>query len=382
MKDLENKNTSSSQNSSNVLKNLPKKLPPDFLRNHQSKATVPPNLPKKLPTNLAHKRTNVNINANTAQTKQCTSLQTDANKQKSLNELLEQNYDTNRRKEKVENVARMGDNEYYKAYTKSVANYRKALKRVKKPVALSDLVLKPVKNVFFGDIPEILWFYSRSRVKAIAGRIDLTLSYRAPRRKGVLTAIIILILIMAIIGSGVYIAYILTRNLNPQDTEVVGEITFSLEDVEHGGSATTKLSISGARLNKDLVIHPTITNNTNIELYLRFYVTLEYIYGKDYLNVDINDLSVSYPLDEQTWWTDPTDTYKVGYYMFKLAPKEKITLFDSFQINGASNIENDWQGKSLNAIVHAEVCQVLSSDQTFPPGWSTYWAELITNTSV
>ena len=374
MEDFAQKKGNLSTPASSIPKNLPKKLPPELLRNLQAKKNIQSN------TQQSHVSKVANVNATLSTTQKLTNINSasDRNTPTNLSDMLDKRLDITEQQSQGTYPSHLDDKDFYKLYTHSVTNYHRAIKHIKKPMALTIMPLSPVQNIFMDAIPETLWFFPRSRVNAIINRLELTVP-RKPIGKRITTMIIIIVLIMAIIGSGIYIAYVLTRHLNPQDTDVSGDITFNLEDVEQGGSSTTTLNIAGARLNEDLTIHPTITNNTNIELYLRFYVTLDYIYGKDYLNVDKDDLSVSYPLDEEKWWADAEDSDYVTYYLFKLKPNDKVVLFDSFQINGASALENDWQGKSLDVTVHAEVCQVLAEDQTFPPGWSTYWVNLITD---
>ena len=160
-----------------------------------------------------------------------------------------------------------------------------------------------------------------------------------------------------------------------------GQINLDFDDISavETKKGKTQLSIADARLNQDLTAHPTIYNKTNIHLYLRFYMTLDYVRGKDYVGVNKNDLSVKANLDSNLWWYDETDG--MAYYLYALKPGEVCTIFESFQINGHPSLETPWQNKSLTATVYAEVCQVLGEGQEFPPSWNMYWAEIVNSES-
>ena len=94
------------------------------------------------------------------------------------------------------------------------------------------------------------------------------------------------------------------------------------------------------------------------------------------MGVNIRDLSAKANVSDELWWYDDKDG--MSYYLFTLAPDDNMTLFNSFQIVGRPNLETAWQGKSLNATIYVEVCQVVDEGQEFPPSWATYWISLVT----
>ena len=342
--------------------------------NKQSSSVPPRNLPKKLPPELLKTRQN-SQNFAKPQNVSTPYQQTQPNN-KSINDILAGDQPKVTKKEPVDNIVHQSDKQILHNYNKAVKFYRKTVKSFKRKVAKSGLRLTPVKDVFSGNIPEMLWFFPRRKINGILNKLDNAISYSVSKNRSVFKAIIITILIMAIIATSVYFALILTRNLSSADTDTVGEINLNFEDMDSetkGGN--TRLSINDARLNQDLIAHPTIFNNTNVSLYLRFYIKLDYVRGKDYLNVNIKDLSIKANLDDDYWWYDESDG--MAYYLYKLSPDEHMALFNSFQINGHPSLETAWQNKSLTATIYAEVCQVLDENQEFPPSWSMYWAGLV-----
>lgn len=354
-------NIDNSRNINNMQppKNLPKKLPPELLRARQNSQGLPP----KAPSNFQQPQ---RVNATPKPTNQPTL---------NIAEQTKNNAFKNNQLQKVDNVVHQSDKETLKNYNQAVSYYRKTVKHYKKRVLKTDLKLKPVKDVFNNNIPDTLWFFERRKIRAILNKLDLAISYSVSKNRGVVKGIIIAVLILAIIATGVYFSLIITRNLNPNDAKTVGEINLDFSDI---GAIETKkgktnLKIVDARLNQDLKASPTIYNRTNISLYLRFYIELDYVRGKDYVGVNINDLSVKANLDPNLWWYDETDG--MAYYLFTLSPDESMALFNSFQINGQPSLETAWQNKSLTATINAEVCQVLGEGQEFPPSWSTYWSE-------
>ena len=371
---MDNINNSSNINNKpkvNVPKNLPKQLPPELLKAQMSGTQgAPKNLPKKLPQNLQQQRSAINKQDNAIKPQP---------KQKNLDDLLNKDYSQPQQQEKpVDNVVHQTDKQFLHQYNKACAYYRKTVKNYRKNVLKSTAKLKLVKNVFFGNIPDMLWFFNRRKVRNIFNKLDMVINRSVTNHRGVLMAIVIVVLISAIIGTGVYLAFIITKNISQADSETVGEISLNFEDVSEAKGGKTRLNINGARLNQNLEAHPTVFNNTNIYLYLRFYIQLDYVRGKDYMGVNIKDLSVKANLDDEHWWYDDADG--MAYYLFTLAPDDKMTLFNSFQINGKPSLETAWQGKSLTATINVEVCQVLGEGQEFPPSWATYWTGLITAT--
>lgn len=299
-------------------------------------------------------------------------------RQKSLDEILARKDSRSyvMQEEVVDRVIHKDDKQIIKEYLSKVASGKRAIKKAKQRMLFSDVPCKKVKNVFAEDIPDTIWFYPHRKMHSLMDKLatNITLT-TAPNHKGFIAAFIIVFLIMAIIASGIYIAFILTRNLNPDETKVVGDIVFNWEDAQSGKGLTTSLNIDYARFNQDIEVSPAVTNNTNADLYLRFFVKLDYLLGKDYWGVDINDLSVSCNTDAEKWWLD--STANVSYYLYVLHPKEKIIIFDAFQINGDPSIEGKWSGKSITATIQVEVCQRISEDQEFPPSWNNDWPSMV-----
>lgn len=329
---------------------------------------LPPKLPPKMPTNLKPQPQ--------------TQTPPPQPKQKSIDELLARSDSRSYampEEEVVDKVIHKNDKQIIKDYISKVSAGKRAIKKAKQRLLFNTTPCKSVKNVFAEDIPEMLWFYPHRKMRSIMNKFatGITLT-TAPNHKGIIAAIIIIFLIIAIIASGIYIAFILTRNLNPDDSKVVGEIVFNWEDTQSGKASTsTSLNIDYARLNKDIEVSPAVTNNTNTDLYLRFYIKLDYLLGKDYWGVDINDLTTSCTIDSEKWWLD--SDANVVYYLDVLHPKEKMFVFHAFQINGDPSIEGAWSGKSVNAIIQVEVCQKISDDQEFPPSWNMTWYSMLTN---
>ncbi|MBQ7602647.1 MAG: hypothetical protein IJU58_00670 [Clostridia bacterium] len=332
---------------------------------------LPKQLPKKLPSQVA-KAPNAQQQPASAQP-----APQPQPKEKSIDELLSRtssySYTTPQEPVMIDRVIHKNDKQIIKEYIAKVKSGKAAIKKVKQEMLFTDQHYKRVENVFADGIPETLWFFEHRKMRALINKFDAALTLSAgPSHRGFIIALILVLLIIAIIASGIYIAFLLTRNLNPNDTTVEGDIVFNWEDTQSGmGLTTTSLNINQARLNKDIEVSPAVTNNTNTDLYLRFFVKLDYLLGKDYWGVNIEDLSVSCNVDNEKWWLD--SSANVAYYLLVLHPNEKIFVFDSFQINGDPSIEGAWSGRSVGATIQVEVCQKLGEDQELPPGWSNDW---------
>ena len=332
---------------------------------------LPPNLPKKLPQHLNPQQRPTQSPPQTAQTPP---------KEKSIEQLLSRTSSTQytmTNDEPVDRVIHKDDKQIIREYRAKIANAKRNIKKAKQRLLFTDQHYNRLSNVYADGLPDSLWFYPHRKMRAIISRLDagITLTTTTSHR-GIITALIIIILIMAVIASGIYIAFIITRNLNPNDTSVVGDVVFNLEDTQSGtGKTTTSLDINNARLNQDIEVSPAVSNNTNTDLYVRFFIKLDYLLGKDYFGVDINDLSTSCKTDSEKWWLD--SAANVVYYLDVLAPNEKIFVFDSFQINGDPSIEGAWSGKSVSATIQVEVCQKIGEGQEFPPSWNMVWYSMM-----
>lgn len=358
---MDNINNSSNINnvdSKSIPKNLPKKISPEMLRTRAAarpmQAPKPPveqPQPKKIEPELKHK---------------------------SIEELLGTEFEpkTPKKQNYVDNVVHKTDKQILKDYNKAVAYYRKAVRQYKRNTLKTSVRYKPVKNVFQKSIPDTLWFFERGKIKSILNKIDMTINYSLNRHKGVLTAIIVTILIMAVIATGVYLAFIITKNLRQEDLETVGEINLQFDG--QGSRSSRIKNIKDARFNQDLEATPIVSNNTNVPLYIKFYITLEIAKGKDAMGVNIHDLTPKANINEEDWWVDSNDG--VVYYLNVLPAGQSMSLFTSFQIKAAESLETAWQNKYVVATIVVDVCQVMGAGQEFPPAWSPYWQELIKDT--
>ena len=360
---MDNINNSSNINnvdSKSIPKNLPKRISPEMLR---ARVSQKPAQQKEVPS------------ASQVQPRKAEP----ELKHKSIEELLGKEFEPEKPKKQnyVDNVVHKSDKQVLKDYNKAVAYYRKTVKQYKRNTLKTHLKFKPVKNVFQKSIPDMLWFFERGKIKSILNKIDMTINYSLNRHKGVLTAIIVTILIMAVIATGVYLAFIITKNLRQEDLETVGEINLQFDG--QGQRSSRIKNIKDARFNQDLEATPVVFNNTNIPLYIKFYITLEIAKGKNAMGVNIRDLTPNPNLSsDEDWWVDSNDG--VAYYLGVLPPGEHMELFQTFQINADESLETAWQNKYVVATIYVDVCQVMGAGQEFPPAWSPYWQELIKET--
>ncbi len=348
---MENDNNINNFNQQNqVPKNLPKKLPSNLKNN-------PNNLPPKMPQNVVNKNQQV---------------PPQQKPEKSLEELLSRKQTSTVYIDEApaKKVTFKSDKQLVKDYKKNVSQAKKLIKSVKKPIIKGAISYKSIKNIFDENISDILYFYPHKKIRNILNQFDAGITITTtPNHKGIITTLVIILLIMAIIASGIYIAYILTKNLGQKTADVDGDIVFHFDDKE----LTTRLNITEARLNSDLPAKPTVKNNTNANLYVRFSVSLDFeMYAYYTPQNKIEDLSVTCNTNNDKWWLDSTAGF--AYYLKELQPNQTETLFDAFQITANDPaLEGVWAGRSLVATIQIEVVQVIGEGQEFPPSWSMVW---------
>ena len=358
----ENTNNINQQNQ--IPKNLPKKLPPN-LKKLDSGAGLPPKLPNKLPSNMQR------------HLQPQSQVPPQPQREKSLEELLSRKQTATVLVDEspATKISYKSDKQLVNEYKKNVAQAKKLIKKLKKPIIKGDIQYHIIENIFNTDTPDVLYFYKHCKVRKLLNQNDAAITITTtPSHKSIATTLIIILLIVAIIASGIYVAYILTRNMGQKGTEVDGDIGLYFDEPV----ATQRMDITNARLNTDLPVKvkPTIKNNTNARLYVRFFVKLDYELYQYYTPENkIEDLSVSCNADSEEWWLDSTTG--MAYYLKILEPNQTETLFDTFQINADPSLEGVWSGRRLVATIQVEVFQVIADGQELPPGWSVYWYSMM-----